>query len=306
MYRAVPKTLKPDDVLFLLEEVRPLQLGFSGGEVLLEREILFEILSKFKYKNLDLNRIIITTNGTLLRKEDIRKFESLGVTDLIISLDGLKKTHESIRGVGTFDKTVNAIKLTIKNANNLNLTVNTVISPINIIEIPHLIEFLYNLGVHTVEFHPVKLKEGLLNLTKDIVKKRYMELWSKKNTSIINLSFDKILDLKKRFPKFVGNTIEGLMLIKDYLINPHKKIDRKYCNVYEKVISLTYDGRVCFCLEQGDTTYQFSDINEVKNEGLNAVLHSSKTKEIIQKICACKEPCMCLTYHEYLEEPHLR
>lgn len=304
MYRAVPKTLKSSDVLFILDKVKPLQIGFSGGEVLLERDTLFEILDGCKKR--DLERIIITTNGTLLKKEDILKFESIGVTDLIISLDGLKRTHELIRGKGTFDQIFNGIKLIISNSNNINLTINTVVSPNNISEIPTLVESLYKLKVHTIELHPVKLKEGLLNLTKDIIKKRYMELWYKNNVSIIKSSFEKIFNLKTQFPTFIGNTIENLLLIKDYLINPTKKVNRKHCPVYKKVISLTYEGRVCFCLEQGDASFQFSNIDEIKEKGLEAVLNSAKTKKIIKKIQRCKEPCMCLTYHESLEEPHLR
>ena len=305
MPNARPQTLLADDVIYMLDQVKPHQIGFSGGELFLEKEVLYRILRECK--NYNLERIILTTNGTLLTKKDVEILSELSVTDVIISIDGMKKTHDYNRGSGNFEKTISGLKLLLSYASSINITVNTIISQINLTEIPTLIEFLYSLGLHTLELHPIKLKEGLLNLTDSMVKEKYNELWTISNrNSIIEESFNEIYILKKKYPKFIGNTISGLILMKNYLLDPAGESDRKLCDVYKRVISLTYEGRICFCLERGDSTFQISTIDEIKKKGLETILTRKKTKRLIEDIKNCKEPCMCLTYHENLEEVHLR
>jgi MoaA/NifB/PqqE/SkfB family radical SAM enzyme len=105
-----------------------INFSFQGGEPTLYPELLDFIKNTFPKRNL----ISVTTNATLLNEEKIRTFKKIGVDILTISLDSaVPKEHDKFRGVkGTFEKTMNTIKLALKNG--LNVTLGAVVSHQNV------------------------------------------------------------------------------------------------------------------------------------------------------------------------------
>ncbi len=94
----------------LLDELDRLgvnNLGFTGGEPLL-RQDFFRILQTQppgRFRSVGL-----TTNGLLLGKYSELVNESI-VTDIVVSLDGIKNTNDVIRGIpGYFDKVISNLK----------------------------------------------------------------------------------------------------------------------------------------------------------------------------------------------------
>jgi radical SAM protein with 4Fe4S-binding SPASM domain len=89
-------------VLEQFEEIQGLRLLLSGGEPMLHP--LFwevnEMLRDFAFRS------VLLSNGTLISGEIAKK---LRVHEVQISLDGMKEGHESLRGRGTFEKTVMAV-----------------------------------------------------------------------------------------------------------------------------------------------------------------------------------------------------
>ena len=86
------------------EEMQGLRLMITGGEPLLHSnfDALNNVLPDF------LIRKVLFTNGLLLNKELLRV---LNVDEIQISIDGLEKGHDSLRGAGTFSKAVKAVRL---------------------------------------------------------------------------------------------------------------------------------------------------------------------------------------------------
>lgn len=81
---------------------------FTGGEPLLRKDIK-ELVEYAKQLGL---HIAMTTNGSLV-KENI---DWIGKVDLLnISLDGTKEFHNNLRGKGSYDTTMGAIKLLKEN-----------------------------------------------------------------------------------------------------------------------------------------------------------------------------------------------
>ena len=80
---------------------------FSGGEPLL-RPDLPELAEYAVSKGI---RSVISTNGTLIRKETAEKFKKIGISYIGISVDGLRKVNDHFRGHhGAFDDTMNGIR----------------------------------------------------------------------------------------------------------------------------------------------------------------------------------------------------
>jgi radical SAM family uncharacterized protein len=108
-------------------------IAFEGGEPLL-RDDLVEILAFSR--SLPLHTSLVT-NGTLLesRIDEIAQYINGAV---YVSLDGLEKTHDTIRGVsGCFRKAVRGI---IASRKKVAVTINTTIMAENIHEIEDLVK----------------------------------------------------------------------------------------------------------------------------------------------------------------------
>ena len=115
-------------------------IAFEGGEPLLRNDLV-EVLAFSR--SLPLHTSLIT-NGTLLesRIDEIASYVN-GV--VYVSLDGLEKTHDAIRGVkGCFRKAVRGIAASRE---KVSVTINTTIMAENINEIEDLVKLAKELDV---------------------------------------------------------------------------------------------------------------------------------------------------------------
>ncbi len=91
-------------VLREFEQMQGLRLMITGGEPLLHSNFiaLNNMLPDFFFRK------ALFTNGLLLNKNLLGQ---LNVDEIQISIDGLEKAHDSLRGEGTFKKAVRALRL---------------------------------------------------------------------------------------------------------------------------------------------------------------------------------------------------
>lgn len=114
-------------------------IGFEGGEPLMRNDLV-EIL--VFSRSLPLHTSLIT-NGTLLesRIDEIAPYIN-GV--VYVSLDGLEKTHDAIRGVnGSFRKAVRGICAAKE---KVAVTINTTVMAENVDEVESMVELARELG----------------------------------------------------------------------------------------------------------------------------------------------------------------
>ena len=81
------------------------RLNITGGEPLTHPH-LFDLLRAARSHGI---RTGVLTNGTLIGSWEARKLKACGVDYVQISLDGMEKVHDAIRGKGSFEKAVNGI-----------------------------------------------------------------------------------------------------------------------------------------------------------------------------------------------------
>lgn len=138
-------------------EMGVINFDITGGEPFVHKDIgkLLEYIS--------LKGMIITifTNGTILNKNLLKTLIQSNIKKLKISLDGYNdESHDSIRGKGTFKKTVKNIK--ILKENEIDIEINTVIHKKNINNIRELFDFLETLEVpyHMDRYVPMNNPEN--------------------------------------------------------------------------------------------------------------------------------------------------
>ena len=144
-------------VLEDFEEMQGLRLLISGGEPLLH-PLFWEINDTLRN---DAFRSVLLSNGTLITNEVANK---LHVHEVQVSLDGMKEGHESLRGKGSFEKTVMAIDY-LQQA-NIRVSVATMIHRKNLSEFDRLASLLQS--KHIEEWNvDVPCLEGRLKTNQD-------------------------------------------------------------------------------------------------------------------------------------------
>ncbi len=150
-----------DRLLKALEEfyeMQGLRVLFSGGEPLLYRH--FKALNE-ALRDYPLRKVLLT-NGILLTEELL---SSLNFHEIQFSIDGLETSHDLIRGRGTFQKTLEALKKAKEYG--FDISVATMVHRANLEEFEALEEMFHELGVRewTVD---VPVLEGRLRENQDL------------------------------------------------------------------------------------------------------------------------------------------
>ena len=122
----------------------------GGGEPF-TRTDLFDILEYGKEKQL---AVSIVTNGLLLTKEIIERLNNLDVDYLWVSFEGMKEKKEKLRGKGTFDKTIAALKL-LKEYYKGRTALRMSINKYNIDEVDDLLKIAEKYDIDLVRYTPL-------------------------------------------------------------------------------------------------------------------------------------------------------
>lgn len=142
--QARPNELTKSECINLCEQLAGMGcevVALMGGEPFL-REDSFQIARSVKQLGMKVNFV---SNGMV-----VDKFinEIVGVDPQVvgISLDGMKESHESIRGRGTWEKTLSAIDML--RANGVQTTIITTVSKVNLPDLPELKDLILGRGVN--------------------------------------------------------------------------------------------------------------------------------------------------------------
>lgn len=145
-------------VLEEFEEMQGLRLLLSGGEPLLHPHFwdINDILRNYAFRS------VLLSNGTLMTEEVAKR---LRVHEVQISLDGMQEGHESLRGKGTFEKTMMAMDHLQKA--NLRVSVATMIHRRNLSEFDQLASLLESKNIEEWNVD-VPCVEGRLRTNQDL------------------------------------------------------------------------------------------------------------------------------------------
>ncbi|MBE0415742.1 MAG: radical SAM protein [Dehalococcoidia bacterium] len=116
---------------------------FGGGEPTLREDLLEVMHYAARYKNMF---VALNTHGQWLDSNYVRGLVDAGISQVKVSVDGLKESHDWNRGEGTFEKCIQALKNCVDAGIESVIWIAT-ISQLNYEEIPQMIKRAMDLGV---------------------------------------------------------------------------------------------------------------------------------------------------------------
>ena len=121
---------------------------FSGGEPLLRKDI-FELISFVSNNRMT---ACVTSNGYLISEAVAADLSSSGVGVVNISIEGPKEIHDHLRGKGSFEKAVLALKNLKKRG--VESTIAMMVSRHNYRYLNDIVRLAEEFGVTTIKFQP--------------------------------------------------------------------------------------------------------------------------------------------------------
>jgi len=273
-----------------------LWLAFSGGEIFLRDDIIE--ISKIFYKNNKPSIILYPTNGLTPeliyeRMDKILRYCKKSSVVVKLSLDGLNKLHDELRGInGSFEKVMesyNLLSRLLDRYPNFDLGINTVFCSLNQDCMGEIIRFVNTLD--RINTHTVSLVRGEIDkVYKDVDMGKYRDTI---NTMEVNLK-KKIAGIYR----FRGAKIKAAQDILQRRLIYQTEIERKrlipcYAGRLNLVMTETGDIYPCesFKMKMGnlrDCNYDISAL--LRTEEAKRIIHS-----IQNGVCYCSHECYLMT-----------
>jgi MoaA/NifB/PqqE/SkfB family radical SAM enzyme len=258
-------------------------LSFSGGESLM----VPDIMERIAYAKRKIPYVHMVTNGYLLNEKNAQKLGEIGIDDVAVSIDGIGKTHNEIRGVkGAFDKAIEAIKNLKKYSPQTKIVINTIIAPYNIDDLHKVTQLAEEMGVYQkfqpINLHPVfesqKTESKQWEITEEQIEEiKKFVVFAKKKKFVLNSRY--FLD---QIPNYFAKNLKKGIFIEDC------KLPYFYCEFNEK-------GEMYPCL----TAMDWKDGFSIK-EGLSQMFRSRDYKQKQKQLEKCRI-CQRDMYICYLE-----
>lgn len=206
------------------------RISLTGGEPFLRKNLLFDLLDYFEKSN-NFHWIGILSNGTLIDNKIIKELKQFKkLKEIQISIDGSSSNlHNKIRGEGSFEKSINAIKKLKEN--DFYVSMMFTLHSLNKDDVIDVMELAEKLGIDALTI------ERITPMNKDDIEKLYIE------SGELHSIYQKIYRKKKQIEKRsnlelrVSRPLWGL-------------IDNElggFCPAGLTSLSILYDGTVLPC-----------------------------------------------------------
>jgi len=294
--KALEHELSTEEALETIDNLEKLGvtiIAFSGGEPLVRRDF-FELTRHAAEKGI---YVAIATNGTLITDEMAKRMKENGISYVQISLDGLRETHDSFRGIrGAFDKTLEGIRNAVKHGFFVNVSMT--VTKLNYHEVPAVIELCEKLGVNWfMHYNFIPTGRGREIVDLDITpeqRERLLEMLYERNSSS-NIS---LLSTAPQFARIALQCNGGMIPTHFYNVNAGERLRQ-----LAEFIGGCGAGRFYFAIKaNGDITpcvffplvvgnVRVDDLEELWKK--NEVFESLRDKEKIEGCGSCGFRYVC-------------
>ena len=266
-------SLKQIERIFdFLKRLGIIYVSIGGGEPFL-REDLCDVVSLFRRKGL---MVRLLTNGALADADSIKRLVSAGLRDVSISLDTLEPEKQDYiyDYKGAFDKIMESMDLfsELVPKNGRILLINTVVSPLNIRELPQLANMAQRKGFY-ISFIPVE-NNGLPEFT-----------FTPESHRWIDESYDCLIGMKKGGRNSIFNSLLFLQKSKQYLKTGQCNWE---CDAGKLYFSINPEGGLSIC-------HRFKPEISLLEDGHERFLNSEKFKDKCRDLAGncpgCMRPC---------------
>ncbi len=268
------------NVIDQMKKLKIRNFGVTGGEPILQKKLLFEVLGYANQKRIYTH---FGSNGWLITEDVIREYDKIGGGHISLSIDAIGELHDEIRNMpNAFEHCLGVLTVYEKiKPQNVSLKINTVMSGKNLKHILPIVELAekYQASIFIQPFEDFEHD----NLYKDDVKIEKSFAVNRKDLAQVEEIIDQLKAKKKKVPGLILNSFSHLNNIPEYFRN--RMGAKGGCEVGYKKFTIHPFGDVLFCGYLGF-------IGNVKKESIMDIWNSEKAKKARGRVQNCRLNCM--------------
>ena len=269
-----------------------LHIFYTGGEPFLRKDIV-ELLRFARNKDYS---VYTSTNGTVIKEDQIRSISDLRLKVFQVSIDGLAQTHDHIRGVkGSFDKALKTMKLATKYFKHTKVALAFTLMKQNHKEVLTVLDLAIRNDIDIFALIPL-FPSGTMQNDDDLTTKEKSDVFKSlcsyylKSCDLSNSSYLSILSSPGIIPANIKSVEFGCGFI---------------CT-FPNILGLDSNGDVYPCDGLIGTSEMF--LGNIRKKSLKEIWNHPKLKELrninysklrgVCKICTYRSQCMggCRAY----------
>ena len=258
-------------------------VSITGGEPFIYKRVM-EVIEHAHELGYWVN---ILSHGGLLDEEKVARLKEFWRLRIRISLDGPEaETHDALRGQGTFDNTMNKIRLLI--SRGVTVGIGVTVSEYNVNRVDEVIRFALDNGISFIRFTPVvRVKLGKRA-------KVHSSLHEKILRTIIDctIKYRQYMDLPSDLPSDVSFPIDSLTTKRCmagklfYGITPDKRIlSCPLIDEHDKVPTTYFKNADSF----GELTTQMDALFEDIKPRLQGICNTCEFKDVCYGGCLAEK-----------------
>ncbi len=278
------KELSTEEMFHLIDDFAAIGtagIGFTGGEPILRPDML-DIIKYTKKKGMVTH---MSSNGRIIASKGIaKKVVESGLDAIGFSVDGaLPKTHDAIRGKGSYEGVLQAIDNIVvfrkELKSRIKIVVVCVVSNYNVDQLVDLVTILKKRGVDHISFMPFH-DIGLFSSGKENSADFKID---QEKIERLNKAVDELINIRKK-SKAIENSLAYLKLFKDAFA--HKKLPFScYAGYATLCIGAYGDIYPCFPRMEGE----IEKGPNIRQTPLKEYWHSEQVKKDREKIRGCRD-----------------
>ncbi len=262
-------------------------VSFAGGESLVRKDDVVKLIKYASSKDLF---TALITNGFIHDKKLFKNLIKAGLGKLTISIDGSnKKTHDFIRGKGSFERAIKTAKYFVKlrgKKDRPELEFATCVMSYNFRELVKIYDLMKSIGFDYMNYQAVVPDNDYKKMQPSVYNVDY---WlNKKQTKELEKIVDILIKIKKNEGR-IRNTKQYLRLMPEYF-RLKGKFNPGRCMAGFKIINIDPYGNINIC--------GLGPNLNVKDAPLKDLWKHKKYKETRIRIKHCKVPCLMLCYEK--------
>ena len=255
-------------------------VSVGGGEPLL-RPDLFEILRYVRHQGLASH---ICSNGVLLDREKAAALAECGVNTVSISIESPhREIHERLRGEGSFEPAVRAVRLLREVAPSVQIGINYLITTVNFRNMAEMIPFAESLGVQQLKYAPIHT--NLLHRRKRLDHFGSL-LFGEEDIEELGREVDDLIVAAKKSDLVTTSTmfLSGITAL-------YSAPRRFRCFAGYAAVAINPAGIVTPCCDMDGTV-------SVRDKPLEAIWRSKEFQELRRRVHHCNSSCWDTTNAE--------
>lgn len=262
-------------------------VSFAGGESLVRKNDVLELVKYASSKQLF---TALITNGVIFDKKLFRDLVKSGLGKLTISIDGSnKKTHDRIRGKGSFDKAIKTATYFVKLREvkkKPELEFATCVMSYNYRELVKIYDLMKSIGVDYINYQAVVPDNNYENFYPSAYN---VDFWlNKRQAKKLEKIVGKLVKIKENNGR-IRDTKHYLKMMPDYF-RLKEKFNPGRCMAGFKIINIDPYGNINIC--------GLGPNLNVREAPLEELWKHKRYKQTRVKIKNCKLPCLMLCYEK--------